>query len=120
MTYLKRGCSKAGVKPRQHGIAYHAGSLPQILEGEPRLGFDPVQIEMVDAPSETLTIESRVNYSKLMTIEHNYKVFFIGRVNPQHFEEIVIPAVDACWNAKNRGRSSDHHNRHSSRGSNER
>ena len=119
LTYLKRGCSKAGVKPRQHGIVYHAGSQPQLLEGEPQLGFNPIQIEMADSPSETLTIESRVNYSKLMTIEHNYKVFFIGRVTPEDFREIVIPAVDACWNAKNRGTTSDHQ-RHISRGSIER
>ncbi|KAK1783632.1 hypothetical protein QBC45DRAFT_93465 [Copromyces sp. CBS 386.78] len=119
LTYLRRGCSKAGVKPRQHGIAYHAGSQPQLLEGEPQMGFKPIQIEMVDSPTETLTIESRVNYSKLMTIEHNYKVFFIGRVTPEDFQEIVIPAVDTCWNAKNRGTTSDHH-RHISRGSIER
>ncbi|KAH7632931.1 hypothetical protein B0T09DRAFT_83039 [Sordaria sp. MPI-SDFR-AT-0083] len=119
LTYLKRGCSKAGVKPRQHGIVYNAGSQPQLLEGEPQLGFNPIQIEMADSPSETLTIESRVNYSKLMTIEHNYKVFFIGRVTPEDFREIVIPAVDACWNAKNRGTTSDHQ-RHISRGSIER
>lgn len=120
LTYLKRGCSKAGSKPRQHGIAYHAGNQPCLLEGEPMLGFAPIQIEMLDAPQETLALESRVNYSKLMTIEHNYKVFFIGRVSPQDFQDIVIPAVDACWNAKNRGTTTSDHYRHLSRGSIER
>ncbi|EGO61231.1 hypothetical protein NEUTE1DRAFT_58405 [Neurospora tetrasperma FGSC 2508] len=112
-------CVKTGVKPRQHGIAYHVGNQPQSLEGEPQLGFEPIQIEMLDSPHETLAMESRVNYSKLMTIEHNYKVFFIGRVTPEDFKDIVIPAVDACWNAKNRGMTSDH-NRHISRSSVER
>ncbi|KAK3398916.1 hypothetical protein B0T20DRAFT_391942 [Sordaria brevicollis] len=120
LTYHKRACTKAGLKPRQHGVAYRAGSQPYLLEGEPVLGFDPIQIEMLDAPQETMAVESRVNYSKLMTIEHNYKVFFIGRVTPQDFHDIVIPAVDACWNAKNRGLATSDHHRHLSRGSIER
>lgn len=83
------------------------------------LGFDPIQIEMVDAPGETMMTESRVNYSKLMTIEHNCMVSFIGRVTPKDFKEIVLPAVNSCWNAKNQDPMSGHQHSlsYSSRGS---
>jgi len=73
---------------------------PQLLRGEPALGFRPVRLEL-DLQAEKLAVESRVNYSKLVTIEHNVKVFFIGRIFAEDFR-IVNDAVDKCWGAKTR------------------
>ncbi|KAI1319178.1 hypothetical protein F5Y16DRAFT_103805 [Xylariaceae sp. FL0255] len=98
LTYDRRGCNKRGIKPNKHGIVYAAGSRPRLLKNEPPLGFDPVALE-IDAEGESLAKESRVNYSKLVTIEHNVKVFFIGRISLQDFE-IVTNAVNNCWEAK--------------------
>ncbi|UKZ83731.1 hypothetical protein TrVFT333_011540 [Trichoderma virens FT-333] len=49
---------------------------------------------------EKLSKESRVNYSKLVTVEHNVKVFFIGSIVYNDWE-LVSDAVNHCWNKKN-------------------
>ncbi|KAI0197403.1 hypothetical protein EV127DRAFT_10087 [Xylaria flabelliformis] len=98
LTYDRRGCGKKGVRPSKHGIIYAVGQKPRLLRNEPELGFEPVPLEIY-AEGETLARESRVNYSKLVTIEHNVKVFFIGRISYPYFES-VSNAVDKCWNDK--------------------
>lgn len=45
---------------------------------------------------ERLASESRVNYAKIHTIEHNVKVRIIGRVVDEHLDEVRY-AVDKCW-----------------------
>ncbi|KAI0805543.1 hypothetical protein GGR55DRAFT_690291 [Xylaria sp. FL0064] len=98
LTYDRRGCGKKGVRPSKHGIIFAAGSKPRLLKNEPELGFEPVPLDIY-AEGETLARESRVNYSKLVTIEHNVKVFFIGRIPYPYFDS-VSRAVDKCWNDK--------------------
>ncbi|KAI0115487.1 hypothetical protein GGR51DRAFT_555919 [Nemania sp. FL0031] len=98
LTYDRQGCGKRGVRPSKHGIIYGLGQKPRPLRDEPDLGFEPVPLEIY-AEGETLAKESRVNYSKLVTIEHNVKVFFIGRIPPTHFQTVQY-AVDKCWNDK--------------------
>jgi hypothetical protein len=90
------------VKPLKHGIVYPIGKRPRLLAREPQLGFSPVRVDLYER-SERLVKESRVNYSKLVTVQHNFKVFFIGRVVEEDFQSIVIPAVDQCWQKKKRG-----------------
>ena len=99
MTYERQGCNKRGVKPLKHGIIYQAGKKPRMLPGEPRLGFDPVRVHLREK-TEQLIKESRVNYAKLQTVEHNFRVFFIGKVDADDFANIVRPAVDICWGNK--------------------
>jgi hypothetical protein len=70
-----------------------------MLQGEPQLGFNPVQVHLNER-TEQLVKESRVNYAKLTTIEHNFAVLFIGRVDQADFRDIVRPAVDTCWRRK--------------------
>ncbi|KAI0006953.1 hypothetical protein F4779DRAFT_629506 [Xylariaceae sp. FL0662B] len=99
LTYDRKGCLKRGVKPNKHGIIYVEGfKKPKPLNNEPRLGFDPVALSIY-AEGEKLAKESRVNYSKLVTIEHNVKVFFIGSITGNHFEN-VRNAVNECWEQK--------------------
>ncbi|KAI0117051.1 hypothetical protein F4814DRAFT_439575 [Daldinia grandis] len=100
LTYDRRGCLKKGIKPSKHGIIYMAGSKPRLLKNEPELGFTPVALQ-VYAEGEKLAKESRVNYSKLVTIEHNVKVFFIGSITGEDFENVSY-AVDVCWDKKMR------------------
>lgn len=52
-------------------------------------------------PYENLSKASRVNYSKLITVEHNVKVLFIGRVVSGDWD-IVTDAVNKCWRKKTR------------------
>ncbi|KAI2609295.1 hypothetical protein GGR54DRAFT_643611 [Hypoxylon sp. NC1633] len=98
LTYDRRGCLKRGVRPNKHGIIYIAGHKPRPLRNEPELGFVPVALH-VYAEGEKLAKESRVNYSKLVTIEHNVKVFFIGSITGEDFENVRY-AVNECWDKK--------------------
>ncbi|KFA78118.1 hypothetical protein S40288_05669 [Stachybotrys chartarum IBT 40288] len=96
LTYNGQACRKKGVKPKKHGIIYQQGQKPRLLPGEPALGFAPVKMQMT-SEDEKLTKESRVNYSKLNTVEHNVKVFFIGRIATDADWEIFSEAVNYCW-----------------------
>ncbi|KAB5580299.1 hypothetical protein GE09DRAFT_432277 [Coniochaeta sp. 2T2.1] len=99
LTYMKQGCAKQGVIAAKHGIIYEAGTKARPLKGEPKLGFPPVRMN-ITAAGERLAKESRVNYSKLITVEHNVKVFFIGSIDQADFINIVAKAVDKCWGDK--------------------
>ncbi len=101
MTYEHKACTKRGVKPLKHGIVYQVGKKPRMVDGEPDLGFYPVRVALNER-SEKLDKESRVNYAKLTTVEHNFPVLFIGRVITEDFTNIVSPAVDMCWTRKRR------------------
>jgi hypothetical protein len=96
-TYGRKGCKKKGVKPAKHGIVYQRGHSPHLLSGEPELGFPPVCAEITEE-GERISKESRVNYSKLTSVEHNCRVLFIGYIVPDDFE-IVQDAVNTCWEA---------------------
>lgn len=96
MTYERRGCTKKGVEPKKHGIVYVEGKKPKSVRNEPELGVQPIKVKM-DVPGEQLAPESRVNYSKLITVEHNVKVFFVGHVSKHDFDTVVRPAIDKCW-----------------------
>ncbi|KAK8065648.1 hypothetical protein PG997_012395 [Apiospora hydei] len=92
------------VQPGVHGIIYSQGRRPGKVTGEKDLGYRPVSCTMY--PHEALVKESRVNYSKLVTIEHNVEVKFIGTITEGDFA-IVQDAVDDCWRKKNRQANRD-------------
>lgn len=48
-----------------------------------------IRIEM-DYPSEKLDPLSRMNYAKLYTVEHNVKVFFIGRIAKKYERDLMV------------------------------
>lgn len=98
LTYGGKACKKPGVKPEKHGIIHERSQKAKKLDGEPSLGFHPVRADMTEE-GEKLARESRVNYSKLVTVEHNFLVFFIGRVHLSDWQ-IVLDAVDYCWDQK--------------------
>ncbi|KAI5461596.1 hypothetical protein BGZ63DRAFT_238538 [Mariannaea sp. PMI_226] len=104
LTYGGKGCTKRGTKPEKHGIIYEKGYKARLLPGEPRLGFPPVKIHLTEE-GEKLSKESRVNYSKLVTVEHNVKVLFIGRIETAQWDT-VSEAVDRCWEQKVRRKRS--------------
>ncbi|KAM0354175.1 hypothetical protein ACHAPU_001210 [Fusarium lateritium] len=98
-TYGRKGCKKSGVKAEQHGIvAESSNQSPSPLHNEPTLGFPPVRVHIYE-PGERISPESRVNYAKLTTVEHNVKVLFIGRVINSDYD-IVTHAVNSSWAKK--------------------
>lgn len=80
LTYSNQGVAKPGVKAAHHAVIYSSKRPPSKLSGEPELLNAPIQIEMVFA-GDKLVPESRLNYAKVYTVEHNVKVHFIGRVH---------------------------------------
>ncbi|KAF6813458.1 hypothetical protein CSOJ01_04642 [Colletotrichum sojae] len=96
LTYGGKGCRKNGVKARTHGIIY-TSRKPHMVPGEPSLGFKEVKARLIDG--ETLSRESRINYAKICTVEHNVKVLLIGNVVKDDVR-IISNAVDDCWQQK--------------------
>lgn len=80
MTYGKRGTTKPGVKYEDHAIIYTGSQAPAELPDENRLIKKPVRVDNYSNRGR-LSIESRVNYAKLYTIEYNAKVCFIGKIH---------------------------------------
>jgi hypothetical protein len=54
---------------------------------------------VVEVEGESLAKASRVNYSKIVTVEHNVKVFFIGHIFPDDYQ-LASDAVNICWEDK--------------------
>lgn len=59
-----------------------------------------MRVEMT-AEGEVLPDEARINYSKVVTVELNLKVFFVGHVYEDDWA-IVEDAFNDCWNKKTR------------------
>lgn len=76
---------------------YEVGRSPRRVDGEPRLGFPPLQVCLTEE-GEWLHKESRINYSKLVTVEHNVRVFFIGSIVQDNWQ-IIEDAVNQCWDS---------------------
>lgn len=98
LTYGGKACKKKGIKPEKHGIVTERGVKTKRLDGEPKLGFPTIRIK-INVEGERLARESRVNYSKIITVEHNVKVRFIGYVTDDDYE-LVVDAVNECWQQK--------------------
>jgi len=92
---IKKGAKQAA----RHGIIHAKDKPAHKLSGEPRLGYNPIRVRVNDG--EKLAKESRINYAKLTTIEHNVKVFFIGSVVTNDVTR-VEQAVNDCWSKRKR------------------
>ena len=66
-----------------------------------KLGFRPLKA-VLTAEGEEVVKGSRVDYSKLITVEHNTKVFLVGHVATKDCG-VLTDAVDFCWAQKQRG-----------------
>ncbi len=47
-------------------------------------------------PRDKLEKESRINYAKIYTVEHNVKVLFIGQI-AQDSQHALVADFDAVW-----------------------
>ncbi len=91
MTYSMQGVLKAGVHPEDHAVVYSSRRDGRyLLEREEGLmPKSPIRIEM-NSPREKLDLLSRLNYAKVYTVEHNVKVFFIGRVAKECEHALIV------------------------------
>lgn len=79
-----------------HGIVY-TGRRPHAISGEPPLGCKEVKARLIEG--ETLSKESRINYAKICTVEHNVKVFLIGNIAKDDLR-VFSRSIDDCWQQK--------------------
>ena len=81
MTYSKKATAKPGVKADDHAIIYTGNTVPKEVNGEEKLYRKAIRV-VPSSPQHKLAPESRVNYAKVYTVEHNTKVWFIGEIHP--------------------------------------
>ncbi|KXJ92893.1 hypothetical protein Micbo1qcDRAFT_160756 [Microdochium bolleyi] len=99
LTYQGFGCLKRGTRPENHCMAYDERyEPPQLLAGEPELGFAPIPITIGPelAQIETVDPTSRINLAKIYTVEHNIPVQFIGYIPPEGLDYLV-ESVSTLW-----------------------
>lgn len=87
-TYSRRGTTKPGCDPREHGIIFLAGTAPLQLPGEEAMAKKPIAVQPID-PTITLDGTSRIRYGKTYPIERSVKVKEIGEVIPEHLPNLV-------------------------------
>ncbi|KIW04521.1 uncharacterized protein PV09_04276 [Verruconis gallopava] len=84
-TYQRRGTHNRP-DADHHSIAYEKGTTPMLVEGE-RLTKYPIPIVLRNG--ESLEPQSRINFSKIYTVENNVKVYSIGQVDQKFIEWII-------------------------------
>ncbi|KAK4032583.1 hypothetical protein C8A01DRAFT_20339 [Parachaetomium inaequale] len=94
-TYGGRGLLAEGLNPHKHGIIHEVGTNPRRLDGEPAAGYPPVRAAIFHQ-DKVMPVESRVDYSKLVRVEHNVPVLIMGEVVQEDFDDVSL-AVDECW-----------------------
>jgi hypothetical protein len=79
-TYGGQATTKTGCRPQDHTAVYKSGGLPKYHHGgEPGLTKRPLAIIVED--NEILVDPmTRINFSKVYTVEHNVKVRTVGRI----------------------------------------
>jgi hypothetical protein len=98
LTYHKQATTKSGVKHEDHAIIYIGKTPPKEIKGEAELRLRPIRV-IPKTPRDKLEKQSRINYAKIYTVEHNVKVLFIGEVDPK-FQHRLIADFDATWQKK--------------------
>ncbi|KAH8591812.1 hypothetical protein B0O99DRAFT_631715 [Bisporella sp. PMI_857] len=89
LTYGGQATLKRGVHSGDHAVIYttETKGAPSIMPGEL---LAKKALRMVPkTPRDKLDLASRVNYAKVYTVEHNVKVFFVGRIEKSHEQRLV-------------------------------
>jgi hypothetical protein len=77
-TYNGQGTTKPGVHAQDHAAAYAVGSKLKLKTGE-KMDKEPFRIKVEDS-KEKIDPMTRINFSKLYTVEHNVRVMKVGRI----------------------------------------
>jgi hypothetical protein len=78
---------KNGVKPEHHCIIY-TGDSPESFKNEPDTFNGPIRMGPKTS-RDKLDPASRLNFAKVYTVEHNVKVYFIGKISSKHVHRLV-------------------------------
>jgi len=97
-TYGHKATTKGGINRYDHAIVYMNNARPKRLSDESKLSKESIQV-ISKNPRDKLEVDSRVNYGKIYTVEHNVKVLFIGKLAKES-ERTFMTDFDATWNNK--------------------
>jgi hypothetical protein len=95
LTYQHQATNKRGVKREDHAIIYTNDRPPTLVVGEANLSKDPIEV-IPRTPRDTLEFDSRVNYAKVYTVEHNVKVHFVGQIAPNSRRRFISDYDTTC------------------------
>lgn len=86
-TYGGQATTKLGVRSQDHAVVFPQGELlPSPLPGE---SMDKAPFPLIiERLGELLSPLSRLDFSRIYTVEHNIKVMSIGRIPPQHLKRL--------------------------------
>lgn len=89
-TYQGRATLKPKLKSiDMHAAAYSHTGKPKLQPGEELLIAPfPIIVE-TDVPSAEIDPMSRINFSKIYTVEHNVGVCNVGRIEPTHIDRLL-------------------------------
>ena len=82
------------MKADDHAIVYMDDPVPDPLPGE-LLSLKPIKLK-AKSPRHKLKPQSRINYAKIYTVEHNVKVLFIGEVSKSS-RRTFMTDFDQVW-----------------------
>lgn len=71
-----------------------SNTTPKALKGE-SLALKPIKVKP-KTPRDKLQPQSRINYAKIYTVEHNVKVFFIGEISDSSKRRFMTD-FDVVW-----------------------
>jgi hypothetical protein len=81
-TYGGQGATKSGVRAQDHAVIYAEGEqgdlIPEQLPGE-NLVKEPFSV-ILENPKEMIDPRSRIDFSRIYTVEHNIRVSKLGRI----------------------------------------
>lgn len=89
-SYAGKGLSNNMRADRTHNghcIIYDQKHQPQLLANEPPFTKDAIGVAMVS--DETLSVATRLCYTRPTTIDYNVKVRHIGQVVPEHLDRLL-------------------------------
>jgi hypothetical protein len=92
---------KPGVKGKDHAVIYMTANSKEEPPAEYRgenLDKAPIRVNP-KTPRDKLEPESRINYAKIYTVEHNVKVWFIGQIS-KNSQRRLMTDFDATWMQK--------------------
>jgi hypothetical protein len=90
LTYSGQGLAKSGVHEEHHAIIYSSSQGPIYFDGEAELSsLKPIQCRMTRSQYD-LDPSSRLNFAKVYTVEHDIKVWFIGRVHENSVQDLML------------------------------
>ncbi|KAK5080366.1 hypothetical protein LTR05_008613 [Lithohypha guttulata] len=70
-----------------HCIIYDQKHQPQLLANQPPFTKDAIGVTMFS--DETLSVATRLCYTRPTTIDYNVKVKHIGQVVPEHLDRLL-------------------------------